>query len=568
MTFPVSNAAFRSLLALLVLAVSAQPAVSQTLPDPSKSHFSSDTVLVQFKPGAPASEIAQAHRNANGSRIRMLRDARTQLIKVPAGTARSAVDNYRRNPNTELADLNYTRLLFRPATTEGSEPTLGVANNFTEQWGLNNTGQAFGASLDPLFGTLVYPTYQGASGADINAPEAWALSTGSASVGVAVLDSGIACDHLDLAGKCIEEINYVITQGSTLEDVLGHGTHVAGIAAAATDNGIGIAGVGWKTSVGSLKTCWEDYSLVLYGIVLGQCDDADVIDAIVDATNSPNYQVINMSFAGPDYSAIFESAVNDAWNSGMVLVAGAGNSYSPQVMYPAGYANVIAVGSTDYYDNLSGFSSFGASWVSVLAPGTAIISTVPGEFCGQAAGEPSDCYDYKSGTSMSTPHVAGLAALLVAHNASATNAEIRGLIENTADTAGALGQDFTAWAEYGRINMSAALGSNTQATTHHVQSIVVGTVNAGRGNKNGQAVVTIVDNFGNPVNGATVSGTFSGDYSESHSGTTSGNGDVTLTTTATAKGGVAFTFCVSDVTRPPGTTVYDSNSNVLSCNSL
>jgi subtilisin family serine protease len=250
----------------------------------------------------------------------------------------------------------------------------------------------------------------------------------------------------------------------------------------------------------------------------------------------------------------------------MVLVAGAGNGYSQQEMYPAAYANVIAVGSSDYHDNLSAFSSFSPSWVSVLAPGTAILSTVPGGFCGQAAGVPSDCYDYKSGTSMSSPHVAGLAALLLAHNVGATNSEIRGLIESTADATGVLGQNIQAWAEHGRINMGAALSSNAQPTTHHVQSIVVTTVNAGRGNKNGQAVVTIVDNFGNPISGATVSGTFSGDYNQSLSDTTGGNGGVTLTTSATAKGGVAFTFCVDDVIHLPE--IYDQSSNVLTCNSL
>ena len=237
------------------------------------------------------------------------------------------------------------------------------------------------------------------------------------------LDSGIACDHLDLAGKCIEQVNFVEEHNSTLEDVLGHGTHVAGIAAATVDNTVGIAGVGRTTSIGSMKVCWEDMSLAILGIIIGQCDDADVADAIAYVVSSGQYQVINMSLAGPEFSNTLQAAIDDAWSAGIVIVAGAGNEYTDTLMYPAAYNNAIAVGSTDHHDNLSAFSTFG-SWVSVLAPGSSILSTVPGGFCGQPVGDPSDCYDWKSGTSMSTPHVSGLAALLWAELPSATNQEV------------------------------------------------------------------------------------------------------------------------------------------------
>jgi len=540
-------------------------AIAQQSTAQSQSQFSDSTVLVRFIKGAAAAEVASAHAASSASVIRTFDPIRVQLLKVPKGSAQAAVERYRRNPNVEIADLNYRRQLYRPTTIEGAEPGLGIANNFDEQYGLHNTGQQFGATVDPLFGTLIAPAYQATVGADINAPEAWSISTGSSGVGIAVLDSGVACDHLDLAGKCLEQVNFVDEHGSTLEDLLAHGTHVAGIAAAAADNSIGIAGVGRDSSIGSLKTCWEDTTYALFGIIIGQCDDDDVIDALTHAATSGNYQVINMSFAGPEFSTTLEAAINFAWSSGLVLVAGSGNNYSQQVMYPAGYANVIGVGASDYHDNLSAFSSFG-SWVSVLAPGSFILSTVPGDQCGQPAGDPSDCYDYKSGTSMATPHVAGLAALLWAHNPGADNAQIRNSIETGADANGALGQNFLAWSQHGRINMAAALGTNSEPTTHHVQSIVLATDNVGRGNKRGQATVSIVDDLGSPVAGATVSGTFAGAFAETQARVTGSNGSAVLTTSATTKGGTSFGFCVDSIVHT--VTTYDASANALTCSSL
>jgi thermitase len=471
------------------------------------------------------------------------------------------------------AEPNFSRPLFRPVTTEGAEPALGVANNFDEQWGLHNIGQGFGATTDPIFGTLIHPTYFGTPGADINAPEGWGSDRfGSPLVRIAVLDSGVACDHVDLAGKCWDEQNFVAEHGSTLEDVLGHGTHVAGIAAAHTDNGMGIAGVGRSTGIGAMKVCWEDMSLAILGIVIGQCDDADVVEAIEYVINSGEYQVINMSLAGPEFSITLQNAIDDAWAAGIVVVAGAGNEYTDTLMYPAAYANAIAVGATDQHDNLAAYSTFG-DWVSVLAPGSTILSTIPGGFCGQAEGVPSDCYDWKSGTSMATPHVAGLAALLWAHLPAPTNQEVRSIIETSADSSGALAQNFSAWVQHGRINMAAALmdgGSPPPppppppaATTHHVASISVSTVSAGKGRKHARAQIQVLDDLGDPVAGATVSGSFTGSFGESGSAVTNGSGIAVITTGSTAKGGVAFTFCVDNVTASG--TSYDEESNATIC---
>ncbi len=418
-----------------------------------------DRVLVSFKPGAAAEAVVAAHDQTGGKVVQTLDAIGVQVISVPEGTVERAIKLYESNPNVVYAEPNHRRLLYRPTTNEGSEPGLGIANNFDEQWGLHNTGQAFGATVDPLFGTLTAPAYSGLVDADIDAVEGWTVSHGSADVKVAILDSGVSCAHVDLDSKCVEQLNFVDEHGSPVDDLVGHGTHVAGIAAAETDNGIGTAGVAREARFGSFKVCYEDYSLAILGIVLSFCEDEDIADAIISATDA-GYAVINMSLAGPDPSATLQNAVDYAWSQGVVVVAGAGNSYTTDKQYPAAFDNVIAVGATDRYDNQAFFSTFSTDtddWVSVAAPGDIILSGVPGELCGVAPNDPEGCYDWKSGTSMATPHVAGIAAVLISHLPTATNAEIRSVIENSADTVGAMGQNLLAWTEHGRVNLHSAL---------------------------------------------------------------------------------------------------------------
>jgi len=345
--------------------------------------------------------------------------------------------------------------LFRPVTTEGSEPSVGIQNFYDEQWGLHNTGEPFGATVDPLFGTLITPAYKGVADADIDAPEGWDLTHGSAAVRIAILDSGVYCSHVDLTSKCIEEVNFVGQHGSPVDDILGHGTHVAGIAAATPDNGVGIAGVAWEASIGSLKVCYEDYSLEFFGIIQGVCEDADIAAAILYAAQN-QYDVINLSLAGPQFSETLKNAVNTAWSQGVVIVAGAGNGYTTKKLYPAAFDNVIAVAATDYFDNLAYFSTFG-DWVSVLAPGHTILSTVPNELCNMQPDDPEGCHDWKSGTSMATPHVSGIAAMVWAQDLNQTNTQVRTSIEESAEVVGALDQNFQAWVEHGRVNLYEAL---------------------------------------------------------------------------------------------------------------
>ena len=439
---------------LFVLTVDWPPLFAQSQDNPPQP-FAPDTLLVAFNPGTAASEIGAAHSQAGGQVVKTIAAIGVQVVAVPNGTVLAALRRYQRNPNVTFAEPNYQRPLFLPVTTEGNEPGL-IQNFYDEQWGLDNVGQSSGATVDPLFGTLIVPAFTGVADADIDAPEGWGVTWGSSAIRIAILDSGVYCNHADLDSKCVEDMNFVAQHGSPIDDILGHGTHVAGIAAAETDNGVGIVGVARKASIRSIKVCYEDYSLAFFGIIQGLCDDADIADGITYAADM-GYEVINMSLAGPQFSQTLLNAVNYAWGQGSVIIAGAGNGYSTEPLYPAAFANVISVGATDYFDNLAYFSSFG-NGVSVLAPGHTIFSTVPNDFCaGMLPDDPRGCHDWKSGTSMATPHVSGIAAMLWAHLPNPTNDQVRSSIENSAEEVGALGQNFLAWVQHGRVNLYEAL---------------------------------------------------------------------------------------------------------------
>ncbi|MBD5803306.1 Thermophilic serine proteinase precursor [Azoarcus sp. Aa7] len=442
-----------AILATLLAAVVsfASPSRAGGLPEgvPPPPRFAPDQLLVAFRPGTPAADIAQAHTAVGAQVIKRFEAIGVHLLRIPLGTVEASAALYERNPNVRYAEPNFHRPLILP--TEGKDPAppngLGI-EYFAEQWGLNNTAQ-------PLYDPDTGATTKGSLDADIDAPEAWDLTQGSDSIRIAILDSGVECTHVDLLGKCVEQLNF--TSSSTPADVLGHGTHVAGIAAANTNNGVGTAGVGWKARIGSLKVCHEWPALFP---IIGLCDVADSIAGLMHAADN-GYRVANMSYGSdPDPyspSQAEADAIQYAWSKGMVLVAAAGNDYADSPTYPAAFPEVIAVAATDRHDNLAYFSTFGKSWVSVAAPGHNILSTYPNSACGLAANDPEGCYTWLSGTSMASPHVAGVAALVLAHTPGLTNVQARGYIENNADTAGALGQNFKAWVKYGRVNARAAL---------------------------------------------------------------------------------------------------------------
>lgn len=319
-------------------------------------------------------------------------------------------------------------------------------------WGLFNTGQVVNGAL-------------GLAGADISAAEAWDVSTGSRTVVVGVIDTGVNHGHPDLAANMWSAPApfSVVIGGATLvcpagshgfnaitnacdpQDDHYHGTHVAGTIGAVGNNGVGVAGVNWTASLIGAKFIAADG----YGFT----DDAvETIEFLVQAkaafaaSNGANIRVLNNSWGGGPFSQALNDAIVLANANGMLFVAAAGNSGSNNDVapfYPASYGlpNVLAVAATDSLDQLAGFSNRGATSVHLAAPGVNIASTVPGG------------YAYLSGTSMATPHVSGAAALVLSR-CSLTTGALRQDLLATVDALGSLaGMVSTS----GRLNVDRAL---------------------------------------------------------------------------------------------------------------
>jgi|GEM_PF-1408176 len=282
----------------------------------------------------------------------------------------------------------------------------------------------------------------------IDAPEAWSLSTGSSNVVVAVIDTGVDYNHVDLAANLwvnpgeiadneidndrngfVDDLfgyNFLGNNGNSMDDN-GHGTHVAGTIAAAANNSLGVAGVNWSSSIMSLK--------FLDGNGVGYLSDA--VRAINYVTlmrtqYDVNVRVINCSWGGGGYSPSMHHAIEAGNQAGILFIAAAGNSGSnndaaPQ--YPANYtnSNVISVAAVAQNGQLASFSSYGATTVDLAAPGVSIYSTIPG-----------NRYAAFSGTSMAAPHVAGVAALAFAYAPDASAAQVRDAILDGAEYSSAL----------------------------------------------------------------------------------------------------------------------------------
>jgi thermitase len=273
-----------------------------------------------------------------------------------------------------------------------------------------------------------YPDQYGLE--SIRAPYGWETTTGSASITIAVLDTGVDASHPDLAGKVLAGYDFVNDDADPADDN-GHGTHVAGIAAAQTDNGTGVAGVSWGARIMPVK--------VLNASSFGTY--ADVAQGIIWAVDN-GAAILNLSLGGAAESEAVADAVDYADARDVLVVAAAGNTGSPTVLFPARLPKVVAVAATDETDARATLSNYGPE-IDVAAPGIAIYSTDLG-----------GGYGDRSGTSMSTAFVSGLAALIAGEIGSDPDA-VRGAIEGTAlDIAPAGRDDFTG---YGLIQADAAL---------------------------------------------------------------------------------------------------------------
>lgn len=262
----------------------------------------------------------------------------------------------------------------------------------------------------------------------IEAPRAWDRTRGRATVRIGIVDSGIRASHPDLNGKLISQYDFG-NGDSVAEDTEGHGTHVSGVAAAETGNRAGVAGV-----------CPNCKLVVAKVDRRGEIDAAAVIKGINWAANR-RAKVINLSLGAPGYVEAEARAVRYAQRRGAVIVAAAGNANSTVREYPAAYRGVLAVASTNRAGTRANFSNKG-NWIDVAAPGVGILSTAPGG------------YTSLSGTSFSSPYVAGVAGLLASQRRgpAATSRRITG----TATDLGSNGRDPFYGA--GRLDAAAAVG--------------------------------------------------------------------------------------------------------------
>jgi len=400
--------------------------------------FVPDQVLVRYRPGATSTQAADLHRRHGTREMRRLDRLDMSVVRIPSGeTVDGAIQRLRADPAVQHAEPNYYR--YRMNIPSGPRP-LATPNDpfYAHQW-----------------------HYRA-----VDLPLAWDITTGSALVVVAVIDTGILSAHEDLAGITVQGYDFYEDDSNPedpgCEDAwdLSHGSHVAGTIAAATNNGRGVAGVNWggpgKTRIMPLR---------IFGNYGGTCTAtvADIAAAIVYAADR-NARVINMSFGADSYSQFEQNAVTYAYNAGVTLVAAAGNDNEERVIYPAGYANVIGVSATDAANNKAYYSSFG-SHVDLAAPGGDVRVGVDLNGDGRpdgvlsTSGAPArgiNQYWYFEGTSMAAPHVAGLAALLISKGVTGP-AAVQQIMQSTARDLGTPGYDSVyGW---GLINAAAALGA-------------------------------------------------------------------------------------------------------------
>lgn len=267
----------------------------------------------------------------------------------------------------------------------------------------------------------------------INAQEAWDISTGNTEVKVAIVDDAVLTTHPDLIPNLVPGYDVADDDNDPMpnEVAMSHGTHVAGIVSAATDNGIGVASIGFNVKIIPVKSSNSPQFIsdAYAGVVWAADNDADVI---------------NMSWGGSGFSQTGQNIINYAYNAGCVNVAASGNDNVSTIFYPAGYNNVLSVSSTASNDAKSGFSNFG-TWVDVSAPGSQILSTYIG-------GGFSATYANNSGTSMASPMVAGLAGLVLSVNPELPQAQVVDCILSTADNIDVENPGFIGELGSGRIN--------------------------------------------------------------------------------------------------------------------
>ncbi|WP_342478719.1 S8 family peptidase [Paenibacillus sp. FSL H7-0350] len=263
---------------------------------------------------------------------------------------------------------------------------------------------------------LLFSTYQWNLPA-IETPQGWNLSKGSKEIVIAVVDTGVQANHPDLKGQLLKGYN-AITSGSTPDDDVGHGTHVAGIIGALTNNEEGVAGISWYNKILPVKALDNSGAGTTYSVAEGIIWAAD-----------QGAKVINLSLGNYADSQFLHDAIKYAYDRDVVIVSASGNDNTERPGYPAAYEEVIAVAATNAAGERASFSNYG-DYIDVAAPGESIASTYP-----------DNQYAALSGTSMASPHVAALAGLVRSLNPALTNKEVTALLTSNAIDLGTAGHD-------------------------------------------------------------------------------------------------------------------------------
>jgi thermitase len=346
-----------------------------------------------------------------GENLVLVRSANAELMSLGSASSARMMNQVRGLSAVEFIEPNFVYRAFDLPQSMPNDP------DFARLWAMKNDGQADKSGR------------AGVVGADIQAPEAWAIATGSKDVVVAVIDTGVDYNHPDLAANAwssptdptVHGFNAINGKLDPMDDN-SHGTHCSGTIAGSGDNGVGVVGVSWRASIMGVK--------FLSGAGSGTL--ADAVKAIDWATNN-GAQIMSNSWGGGGYSQALFDAIKRAQDKGILFIAAAGNDASDndaRASYPASYEldNVISVAASNNVDNLAYFSNYGATKVHLAAPGENIYSTIP-----TAMAKAGVAYDTYSGTSMATPHVSGAVALLLAKEPSLTYAEVKARLLDSTD---------------------------------------------------------------------------------------------------------------------------------------
>ncbi len=390
---------------LIVLAAFSQATPANAESPGTEGRFVPGRVIVKPKPHTAAANMVSSLGSQEVQLAQEIPQLGYAVLSVPEGKELEWVQRLAGNPFIDKVQPEYTYSVFKEPRDYFYTRMNGLGTYYY-QWNLR----------------------------DVNAPAAWDISTGSPNFVIAILDTGVDGRHGDLKGKVLSSIDY-IGEDNPFDGLGYHGTHVAGIAAARTNNTDdvmfgGVAGMSWDATLMDVKIANH----------FGKAPDASASLGVVYAADN-GAKIINLSFGGEDRSDILQDAINYAYNKGALVVAASGNCADPETyrdndcktvnppIYPAADDNVLAVGAINQKRERAVFSEHGG-YVAVVAPGEEIISLVPNQM-----------FATTKGTSQAAPHVSALANLIWAVNPNLTNAQVTNIITSTVRDLGSPGRD-------------------------------------------------------------------------------------------------------------------------------